>query len=836
MTVQLLTTFLCALGIALLVVPLVRRVALRLRIGAPPGGRSVHKVFTPVMGGLGILAGMTGGCLVCMLIWPETTAIFANYKHFWFGLIAIVLTGMIDDFRGVSPIQKFGGQLVAAILAVYGGCFIESFYSPGGAMLNLGMLSLPFSVLWIVFVINAVNLMDGLDGLAAGVATIVGSGFLLLAIYSGNLLLALICIALIGGLAGFLRYNYRPASIFMGDTGSLMLGYIMAILSIETLKISGTHNVYFLASLVLLGMPLTDTLISFFRRMARGDHPFKPDRDHIHHRLTRLSLSHIDTVWLMYYFTLLLTALGLLMVVYREFAGTALFLLALGFAIYWAWRLGYVETRHYVSFGTDEHETEAAMRPPIHVNRIWHRLLIFTGDLFALGAAFYLTHWFRFYSGLVNRGGPRSLMEYLADPVFLLYIGFWLLLFWLNGAYALRWDKSRFDIVLRMTKVLTFGIVSILLVLNIDLILGNRLRDPLNQNQLKTLGFHWLALVVLVNGVRLLIIRVEKSFHIFEYTFKNTLLIGTTRKARQVIRDVAGNPHLIYNFVGIVERKPRCETFEGLPVLGTYGDLPQLIHEHQVEEIIVALGEKGREDLMNIVGICDRMQVVVKTVPALQNIVAGHNPGLAGHGLMQVFPETMVLWQWALKRIIDIVSSLAGLIVLLPVWIPIVIAIIIKREGGLFVKLPMLGKNGRVYNLYLLRLHEDDDISKNSYRMGWHLPDFDRFGYVLFRTQFYKLPNLFNVLRGDMSLVGPRPEAPEWYKDHQRRLSFLHRRLMVRPGITGIAQYKFRFDLSQHDISERVKFDLYYVENLSLNLDVRIMIRSLLLLFRKAAG
>ena len=825
-----LLTFLTALAASLLAVRAVRSLAISWGIGALPGGRRIHKSFIPLMGGVGIFFGIVAGALIANLLGWIAFSSWDEHAHFWLGLAVILITGIVDDIRGVSPKQKFAGQLLAASLAVFGGCFIEAFYGTAGATLELNWFSIPFSIVWIIFVINAVNLLDGLDGLASGVSTIIMSGFLILTYMTGNSFFLMIAVSFIAANLGFLRYNYRPASIFMGDSGSLMLGYVLAVFSIETLKVAATHQVYFLASLVMLGMPITDTLISFFRRLGRGDHPFKADKEHIHHRLTALGLSHLETVWLMYYFTVLFALLGVLMVVYRELAGMTLFLVGLGFSIFWAWRLGYVETRRYITFGTEQHATEATMRPPIHINRIWHQLLVLFGDVVAITVVLYLTHWFRFYSGMINPLTIQNLNEYFANPVFLVFTAFWLLLFWLNGLYNLRWDRSRFDIVLLVSKVVTFGILFWLMLLNLDLLMGEGADNALNRDQLTTLGFYWGMMIVLVNAVRLLIIKVEKRFHLFEYDWKNTLLIGTTRKARQVIRDIKSNPHLIYRIAGIVERKPEKPSFEGFPVVGSYQDLPDLIHEHQVEEIIVALSESAREDLLNIIGICDRMQVVVKTLPALQSIVSGNAPGLAGHGLVRVFPDQMMLWQWIIKRFADITIAAAGIVCLMPVWLPLTVLIKARFGNNILSLIPILGKNGRIFRMRLFSLGVDDDITRRFYGGGQDPKELSALGQRLFRFNLYKIPMLFNVLRGDMSIVGPRPEFPEWYKTNQHKLRFLQRRLMVRPGLTGMAQYKFRFDRSQQNIKERVKFDIFYVENISLNLDLRIILRSMLLL------
>ena len=675
--------------------------------------------------------------------------------------------------------------------------------------------------------------MDGLDGLAAGVSLITAIGFLAISIAHNNIFFMILAISLIGALLGFLRFNYHPASIFMGDVGSLMLGYLLACFSIETLKIANSHQVYFLASLVMLGMPITDTLIAFFRRMGRGDHPFKPDREHIHHRLLRLGVSHLDTVWLLYYCALLYVVLGVLMVFYMELAGALLFLVAFVFSIFWAWRLGYLETRRFISFGVHEQETSASLRPPVHVNRIWHQIAILLGDIFSLFLALYLTYWFRFQSGMVEALTVKSLQDYLAEPVFLFFIGFWLLLFWLNGLYRMPWDVSRFDKAVKVTKVISFGILMLLILLNLDLWFSGNPNPPLNPYQLTTLGFYWIIMVVCVNGMRLIIIEFEKRFHLFEYTYKNTLLIGATRKAKNLIRDIEKNHHLLYKIVGVVERKPQQSSFENFPIVGTYKDLPDLIHRYQVEEIIVALNESNKEDLLNIIGVSDRLQVVVKTLPELQAIVSGRTPHLASHGLIRAFPENMVLWQWVIKRLTDILFALSLMIFTLPFWSALMLIVKKHFRQSAIVKVPILGKNARIFNMYLLRLGNEDVLCKTGYRGESPKQSLSPFGNFLFRTNLYKLPQIFNILRGDMSLVGPRPEPPEWYREHQNHLKFLHRRLMVRPGITGIAQVKYRFEMSPKKIRERLKYDIFYIENISLRLDFQIILRSILLLFRR---
>jgi len=266
--------------------------------------------------------------------------------------------------------------------------------------------------------------------------------------------------------------------------------------------------------------------------------------------------------------------------------------------------------------------------------------------------------------------------------------------------------------------------------------------------------------------------------------------------------------------------------------MGNYQDLPALIHEHKIEEIIVAISENTRQDLLDIVGICDRLQVVIKTLPALQTIVSSRTPELAGQSLVRVFPENMALWQMVVKRAIDVSFSLTIIVLTLPLWLTFSIMIKVKFGKNVIVKIPILGKNGQIFKMYLFRLGKDKLLSNEIYQGGGENEQLTSLGDFLYGSRLYKMPQLVNILKGDMSIVGPRPEPPEWYRKYQHRLRFLHRRVMVRPGITGIAQLKYRYFESYKLIQERVKYDIFYGENISINLDLRIILRSIFVFFK----
>ncbi|NOX38768.1 MAG: hypothetical protein GXO78_14655 [Calditrichaeota bacterium] len=816
--------FAISLVAALLAVHCCRMVAYRYRIGSFPTARSMHQEFKPVLGGLGIFLAILISLIVASGLRILPWDVWITHYYFFVGWLAIVFTGALDDVVGLSSWQKFLGEFMAAVLIVLGGCVIEAFVSPGGATLNLGWLAYPFTVLWIIFIINALNLLDGLDGLAGGISLIALIGFAIISYLQHNLFLLILSISAIGAVLGFLRFNYHPAKIFMGDVGSLQLGYLLAFFSIEALRVARSHQVYFLASLVLLGVPVTDTLISFFRRLGRGESPFKPDKEHVHHRLLKLGLSHLHTVWLLYVVAFFYMVLGVLMVVYLEVTGYVLFTITFVTSIYWARRLGYMEAyRRYPKLDVQPGQTHQA--PPLHLNRLWHQVFIFLSDLVAVNLALYFTYWFKFQSGWVSRFTIRALQDYLMDPVFLFFTIGWVLLFWLNGLYSMPWDVGRFEKTLRVTRVITFGIV----------LVGFLTTDPsspLNASQLTTLVFYWFCMVVFVNGGRLGIIELEKRKRIFEYSMKNTLLIGATRQARNLLRDIRNNPHLLYDVKGIVvKKKGSVHEFEGLPILGEYRDLPNLIQQLGIEEIIIAVPENSRTDLLNIISICDRFHVVMKTTPALHHLLSGSRSAVDDHSLTRVFPERMVPWQWIVKRGFDILFALVNLVINVPLVLGAWGLISWQFKRFPVTSVAALGKFGQPFRLYVFRMGRQ--IPERYYFGEGRASRLSPLGKFLFRTRFYKFPQIFNILKGEMSVVGPRPESPDWYRRNEQRFRFLHRRLFVRPGLTGLAQVRYRYESGQKYLEERIKSDIYYIENLSLRLDFQIIIRSILLLIQR---
>ncbi|MCY1036337.1 MraY family glycosyltransferase [Corallococcus sp. BB11-1] len=343
--------FLVSLLVALALTWIVRERALAWGWLDPTNSsRKVHVRPVPRLGGIGIVGGFFAPLCALFLVDSGVGLQFRAQTDLILGLFlggaVIAVLGFYDDRKGAGAKLKFSVQLAVALGLYALGFRIEVLANPFGAELSLGLLSLPLTVVWVVGVINALNLIDGLDGLAGGVAFFgVGTHFLL-ALMRGDVLLCLLMAALAGAILGFLVFNFNPASIFMGDTGSMFLGFVLAAVSIKTSSKSGTA-VALLVPVMALGLPIIDTLLAMVRRSLLGRPMFSADKEHIHHRLmSRLLLTHRSTVLVLYALCMLfmLTALGLH---FANSVQSALLLSGMGVVIVVLMRkLGYLDMRH----------------------------------------------------------------------------------------------------------------------------------------------------------------------------------------------------------------------------------------------------------------------------------------------------------------------------------------------------------------------------------------------------------------------------------------------------------------------------------------------------------
>ncbi|MEM6532605.1 MAG: MraY family glycosyltransferase [Myxococcota bacterium] len=342
--------FLLALAMALIATPLVKRIALAVGAvdSAAVASRKVHSRAIPRMGGLAIAAGFFLPLVGLLVVDSEVGRRFSAEPVKVWGLFAggaaIVALGVFDDIYGANAKQKFLVQFAVATALYFVGFQIGVVSTPFDFRLELGWLALPVTVLWIVGIINAMNLIDGLDGLAAGVALVAAIATFVAAYLNGNVLMMLFMASLSGSLLSFLVFNFNPARIFMGDTGSMFLGYILAVTSVQT-STKGAATVALLIPVLAVGLPIMDTFLAMGRRAYRGRPMFSADKEHLHHQLLELGLSQRQAVLVLWGMAALLAIAALLVSQLTGLlAAGVLVIAAIAVAIFLGW-LGYMRPK-----------------------------------------------------------------------------------------------------------------------------------------------------------------------------------------------------------------------------------------------------------------------------------------------------------------------------------------------------------------------------------------------------------------------------------------------------------------------------------------------------------
>lgn len=299
-------SFMLSFIIAFSATPIAKRMAFKIgAVDVPKDDRRMHKRTMAKLGGMAIVSGFVITVLFNLIVYflDKTNPIRPSYEllGLFLGIIIIVIMGLLDDIIGLKAKYKLLFQLAAAIVVVALGTKIQILTNPFSDQgIKLApIVYYPLTVFWIVGVTNAINLIDGLDGLAAGVASIASLSLFFVSIISGRWDMAIITAALTGATLGFLPYNFNPAKIFMADTGSNFLGFALGVISIQgTLK--SYAAIAIAIPLLVLGLPIFDTLFAILRRMFKGKSIMEADRGHLHHRLIDMGLSHRQSVLVMY--------------------------------------------------------------------------------------------------------------------------------------------------------------------------------------------------------------------------------------------------------------------------------------------------------------------------------------------------------------------------------------------------------------------------------------------------------------------------------------------------------------------------------------------------------
>ncbi len=452
--------------------------------------------------------------------------------------------------------------------------------------------------------------------------------------------------------------------------------------------------------------------------------------------------------------------------------------------------------------------------------------LILTDALMA-GVAFYGAYWLRalipFPTEAVTLAAPR---EYA--PVMLAHVAAILIACTFNRLYVLARSPSRVDEFYQTIVAGTAGTVA-----GVAFSYFLYKNTPLEVDYPRAMIIYaWLLTITLITVGRLAHGRLRATLQARGWGRDRVLVVGTGDVARMILHKILGNPGLGYQVVGAVEVESYPTVTLPVPIVGNARDLARLIEEHQVDEVIIALPEATHQEILTLISECERGKATIKVFPDLFQIMAGPMGigDLGGLPLLTVRDIALRGWRRAAKRLMDIVGATVGLIFLSPLMLLTAILIKLDSPGPAFYVQERMGLDARPFPMLKFRSMRQDAEARGP---GWTRPGdprVTRIGSILRRLNVDELPQLINVLLGEMSLVGPRPERPVYVAQFRRSIPRYMDRHREKAGMTGWAQVNgLRGDTS---IAERTKYDLWYIENWSLLLDIKILLRTLVNIFR----
>lgn len=444
-------------------------------------------------------------------------------------------------------------------------------------------------------------------------------------------------------------------------------------------------------------------------------------------------------------------------------------------------------------------------------------------DIIAVALSYTLQYYIRFSTGAFSNTIRPSIYEFILGIV--LFIAYWLLLMFFSGMYKDWYQRSPFDEIfalLRTNFIGTFILVFILFY-------------PSNQSLRLLFVLYFIILSFLTVFFRYLVKKIEKKLRFKGIISIPVIIIGDFNRAKIFYNKIISAPNWGYNPLGIVlinneeNNIENKEYIENSLILGYDEDLENVINKYMPSELIIASQTHSHEKLLKIREIAEYSNVKIKIEPDLYEIFTGSvkTHFLYGIPLIEISGRLMKPLHAIMKRIFDVIFSFIVLLIGLPLWILIACLVVLDSKGGVFFVQPRVGKNGKVFNMYKFRSMISNAPKQNT---SWTIvndPRVTKFGKIIRKTHLDEIPQFINVLIGDMSVVGPRPETKSFVDQFSIEVPTYRRRLIVHPGITGWWQVKYTtYELSIEEIKNRLKDDFYYIENMSIRLDIEIIIRT----------
>jgi exopolysaccharide biosynthesis polyprenyl glycosylphosphotransferase len=344
---------------------------------------------------------------------------------------------------------------------------------------------------------------------------------------------------------------------------------------------------------------------------------------------------------------------------------------------------------------------------------------------------------------------------------------------------------------------------------------------------------YWLLLFVFVSIGRLFIRSFQRGLLIKGIGRKCAVIVGYNSKAHEVHDQIIQHPALGLDVEAYIAVNPENvgKSYKNIRVKGSLEELLDIVYKTHSSEVIIALEREDHDLLVDIISRLENKGIGLKIVPDLYEILSGQarTSQLYGIPLIDIMPELMPEWEKKLKRISDVIISLFILTLTLPLNILVSIAIKLEGKGPVLFKQERIGMNNKKFKIYKFRsMYQDAEKNTGPVWSTKNDPRVTRIGKMIRQLRIDEIPQFINVLKGEMSLVGPRPEREYFVEMLSQQLPYYKRRLKVRPGITGWAQVKHKYDESIEDVKVKLRYDLFYIENMSLRMDIKILARTIL--------
>lgn len=464
------------------------------------------------------------------------------------------------------------------------------------------------------------------------------------------------------------------------------------------------------------------------------------------------------------------------------------------------------------------------------------RVLVAVSDFVSFGLVFLFAFWMQFRSGIIPDlvSSDKQLIDYLPLGA-LLFVG-WFALFAITGLYRSWLLESRTKQVLRVARtIFAGGILGVVGMFGSEFVTKFVAGEPVGSgyvygSRLIAVVAYVLGSILLVNVFRMFLYLGLRALLRKGFGANRLLVLGATDTGRHVVEELRKSPERGQQPVGFVDERFQVIDHElcGLPVLGKYSDLAKLVKQMHINGIVIAHSSSSVQEILRVlVWLCD-LPVHIYVVPDLYSVVDGHFKANLVHGfeLRELFPFSMPPWQVRVKRMIDIGFGAFLGICSLPVCLLAAIAIKLDDHGPIFYSQERVGLYGRPFKVYKFRTMRTDAEKFGAQWATKNDPRITRIGHFLRKTRIDELPQILCVLRGEMSMVGPRPERAVFIEKLRDEIPFYISRLKMKPGLTGWAQVRHHYDTSTEDVKIKLQYDMYYYENMSLMLDFQILVRT----------